>query len=59
VLEEFGVALPEGKAVRVWDSNADLRYMVLPERRAGTEGGGEERLAGSVTRNGMIGTALV
>ena len=59
VLEEFGVRLPEGKAVRIWDSNADLRYMVLPERPAGTEGWPEEQLAGIVTRNGMIGTALV
>ncbi|MEZ5926510.1 MAG: nitrile hydratase subunit alpha [Hyphomicrobiaceae bacterium] len=59
VLEEFGVTLPEGKAVRVWDSNADLRYMVLPERPAGTEGWSAEKLAEIVTRNGMIGTALV
>ena len=59
VLEEFGVKLPEGKAVRVWDSNADLRYMVLPERPAGTEGWSEEKLADIVTRNGMIGTGLV
>ena len=59
VLEEFGVTLPQGKGVRVWDSNADLRYMVLPERPAGTEGWSEEKLAEIVTRNGMIGTALV
>lgn len=59
VLEEFGVKLPDGKAVRVWDSNADLRYMVLPERPAGTEGWSEDKLADIVTRNGMIGTALV
>ncbi len=59
VLEEFGVTLPEGKSVRVWDSNADLRYMVLPERPAGTDGWSEEKLAGIVTRNGMIGTGLV
>jgi nitrile hydratase len=59
VLEEFGVALPEDKAVRVWDSNADLRYMVLPERPSSTEGWSEEQLAAIVTRNGMIGTALV
>jgi nitrile hydratase len=59
VLEELGVTLPAGKAVRVWDSNADLRYMVLPERPAGTEGWSEEKLAEIVTRNGMIGTALV
>lgn len=59
VLAEFGVTLPEGKKVRVWDSNADLRYMVLPERPAGTEGLSEEQLADLVTRDGMIGTALV
>ncbi len=59
VLEEFGVTLPEGKSVRVWDSNADLRYMVLPERPAGTDGLSEEKLADLVTRNGMIGTGLV
>lgn len=59
VLEEFGVKLAEGKAVRVWDSNADLRYMVLPERPAGTGGWSEEKLADLVTRNGMIGTGLV
>ena len=59
VLEEFGVRLPAGKALRVWDSSADLRYMVLPERPAGTEGWPEEQLAAIVTRNGMIGTALV
>ncbi len=59
VLAEFGVTLPDGKAVRVWDSNADLRYMVLPERPAGTDGLSEDQLADMVTRNGMIGTALV
>ncbi len=59
VLEEFGVRLPAGKAVRVWDSNADLRYMVLPERPAHTVGWEPEQLAAIVTRDGMIGTALV
>jgi len=59
VLAEFGVTLPAGKRVRVWDSNADLRYMVLPERPAGTEGLDEAQLAALVTRDGMIGTALV
>ncbi len=59
VLAEFGVTLPPGKKVRVWDSNADLRYMVLPERPAGTEGLDEAALAALVTRDGMIGTALV
>lgn len=59
VLAEFGVCLPKGRKVRVWDSNADLRYMVLPQRPAGTEGWSEEQLAAIVTRDGMIGTALV
>ncbi len=59
VLEEFGVVLPAGKKVRVWDSNADLRYMVLPERPSETAGWSEEQLAAIVTRDGMIGTALV
>jgi nitrile hydratase len=59
VLAEFGVQLPAAKAVRVWDSNADLRYMVLPERPAGTDGWDEDRLAALVTRDGMIGAALV
>ena len=59
VLEEFGVVLPSGTTVRVWDSNADLRYMVLPERPSGTDGLSEEKLAALVTRDGMIGTALV
>ncbi len=59
VLEEFGVTLPDGKVVRVWDSNADLRYMVLPERPAHSAGWDAEQLAAIVTRDGMIGTALV
>jgi nitrile hydratase subunit alpha len=59
VLAEFGVTLPEGTAVRVHDSTADLRYIVLPERPAGTEGWGEARLATLVTRDAMIGTATV
>ncbi len=59
VLREFGVEIPEGKSIRVWDSTADIRYMVLPERPAGTDGLTEEQLARLVTRDGMIGTALV
>lgn len=55
VLEEFGVSLPEETEVRVWDSNAELRYLVLPERPAGTEGMSEEALADLVTRDSMIG----
>ena len=57
VLEEFGVVLPADVKVRVWDSTAELRYIVVPQRPAGTEDWGEERLAGLVTRNAMIGTA--
>ncbi|THD80882.1 MAG: nitrile hydratase subunit alpha [Phenylobacterium sp.] len=57
VLAEFGVTLPSGTEVRVWDSTAELRYLVIPERPAGTEGLGEDALAALVTRNGMIGTA--
>jgi nitrile hydratase len=59
VLAEFGVRLPSDIELRVWDSCAELRYMVLPLRPPGTEGLGEEALAGLVTRDGMIGTALV
>jgi nitrile hydratase len=57
VLREFGVALPEDVEVRVWDSTAELRYLVLPERPPGTEGMSEEALATLVTREAMIGTA--
>jgi nitrile hydratase len=57
VLREFGLALPESVRVNVWDSSSDLRYMVLPERPAGTEGWGEEQLAALVTRDCMIGVA--
>ena len=56
VLEEFGVDLPGSVRVQVWDSTAELRYMVLPERPPGTEDWTEERLAGLVTRNSLIGT---
>jgi nitrile hydratase len=58
VLSEFGVTLPEGAQVRVWDSTAEVRYLVLPQRPAGTEGWSEERLAALVTRDSMIGTGL-
>ncbi len=57
VLAEFGVTLPESKKVRVWDSTAELRYLVIPERPEGTEGMGEEALADLVSRDAMIGTA--
>jgi len=59
VLKEFGLELPENVEVRVWDSTADLRYLVLPERPAGTEKMSEEELAGLVTRDSMIGVAKV
>jgi nitrile hydratase len=58
VLAEFGVRLPEGVTVRVHDSTADLRYLVLPRRPEGTEGWDEARLAELVTRDCMIGTAV-
>lgn len=58
VLAEFGVSVPDSKEVRVWDSSAELRYLVLPERPAGTEGWSEEKLADLVTRDSMIGTGF-
>jgi nitrile hydratase len=58
VLADFGVALPAGKQVRVWDSTAEVRYLVIPERPAGTEGFSEDQLADLVTRDSMIGTGL-
>ncbi|MDB5396917.1 MAG: nthA [Rhodospirillales bacterium] len=58
VLAEFGVAVPPETAIKVWDSNADIRYMVLPERPAGTDHMTEADLADLVTRDSMIGTAL-
>ena len=56
VLAEFGVELDEGIDVRVWDSTAELRFIVLPQRPAGTDGWDEARLEELVTRNAMIGT---
>jgi nitrile hydratase len=58
VLAEFGLELPEETAIRVWDSTAEIRYMVLPMRPQGTQGWSEEKLASLVTRDSMIGTAL-
>jgi nitrile hydratase len=58
VLAEFGLAIPDAMEVRVHDSTADLRYLVLPARPAGTEGWSEERLAAIVSRDSMIGTAV-
>ena len=59
VLKEFGLALSEDTEVRVWDSTAELRYMVLPERPEGTENMSETELAELVTRDSMIGVAKV
>jgi nitrile hydratase subunit alpha len=58
VLAEFGIVLGADVEIRVWDSTAELRYLVLPQRPAGSEKLDEEALAGLVTRNAMIGTAL-
>jgi nitrile hydratase len=58
VLAEFGLNVPETTQIRVHDSTADMRYLVLPMRPAGTEGWSEERLAGLVNRDSMIGVAV-
>ena len=58
VLREFGIEVPDSTEVRVWDSNAELRYLVLPMRPEGTEEMSEDDLAGLVTRDSMIGTGL-
>lgn len=58
VLADFGVTLPSATAIRVWDSTAETRFIVLPRRPHGTDGWDEERLAALVTRNSMIGTEL-
>lgn len=59
VLSEFGLNVSEDVEVRVWDSTAEIRYLVLPERPAGTEAMTEEQLSALVTRDAMIGTAVV
>jgi nitrile hydratase len=59
VLREFGVELPEDVEVRVWDSTADLRYLVLPMQPDGTQDMSQEELEALVTRDAMIGTAMV
>ncbi len=59
VLSEFGVDVPEDTEVRVWDSTAEVRYLVLPERPAGTDGLSEAQLADLVSRDSMIGVARV
>jgi nitrile hydratase subunit alpha len=58
VLADFGVSLPPGQQIRVWDSTAEVRYLVIPQRPADTDGWSEERLASLVTRDSMIGTGL-
>jgi nitrile hydratase len=58
VLADFGVSLPKETEVRVWDSTAETRFIVLPMRPAGTDGWGEEQLVTLVTRDSMIGTGL-
>ena len=58
VLADFGVTLPDHVELRVWDSTAEVRYLVVPQRPAGTDGWSEEQLAALVTRDSMIGTGL-
>jgi nitrile hydratase len=58
VLADFGLKLPGGTDIRVWDSTAETRFIVLPMRPAGTEGWSEQKLASLVTRDCMIGTGL-
>jgi nitrile hydratase len=58
VLAEFGVELADDVEIRVWDSTAEIRYLVLPERPANTEGMDEQALAELVTRDSMIGVGL-
>ncbi|SDZ66047.1 nitrile hydratase [Variovorax sp. YR266] len=59
VLADFGTTLPEATRIRVWDSTAEVRYLVIPQRPAGTESLGEDELAALVSRDSMIGTRLV
>jgi nitrile hydratase subunit alpha len=58
VLADFGLRLPDDREIKVWDSTAEIRYLVLPERPAGSDGWSEEQLASLVTRDSMIGTGL-
>jgi nitrile hydratase len=58
VLADFGVVLPAHKQIRVWDSTAEIRYLVIPQRPAGSGGLSEQQLAALVTRDSMIGTGL-
>ncbi len=59
VLKEFGEMVPDDVEVRVWDSTAELRYLVLPERPSGTEGWSEDELASIVSRDSMVGVASI
>jgi len=59
MLQELGCTIPQNVEVHVWDSTAELRYLVLPERPAGTEGLREEELAAMVSRDAMIGVAKI
>ncbi|MHB8619207.1 MAG: nitrile hydratase subunit alpha [Chloroflexota bacterium] len=59
VLREFGLDLPEDVEIRVWDSNSDMRYLVIPQRPADTAAWSEERLASIITRDSMVGVATV
>jgi nitrile hydratase len=58
VLADFGVSLPKETEIRVWDSTAETRFLVLPMRPKGTDGWSEEQLADLVTRDSMIGTGF-
>jgi len=58
VLADFGIALPQETEIRVWDSTAETRFLVLPMRPAGTDGWSEQQLADLVTRDSMIGTGF-
>ena len=58
VLADFGLTLPPDTHIKVWDSTAEIRYLVLPERPAGADGWSEQQLAGLVTRDSMIGTGV-
>jgi nitrile hydratase len=58
VLADFGVSLPAETKIRVWDSTAEIRYLVIPMRPPGTEGWSEDKLSELVTRDSMIGTGL-
>ena len=58
MLADFGVTLPKATSIRIWDSTAEVRYLVIPERPDGTEHLNEDELAALVTRDSMIGTGL-